>query len=63
MLVSADKSPTAPARPLTPLSHEGMIYYLSFWYKRREIAFRISLCMTGQPYPPMFFDPPLDLVF
>ncbi|KAF8307169.1 MFS general substrate transporter [Clavulina sp. PMI_390] len=27
--------------------YAGMIYYLSFWYKRRELAFRISLCMTG----------------
>lgn len=25
-----------------------MIYYLSFWYKRKELAFRISLCMTGE---------------
>lgn len=27
--------------------YAGMIYYLSFWYKRHEIALRISLCMTG----------------
>ncbi|KAA1471921.1 MFS general substrate transporter [Dentipellis sp. KUC8613] len=27
--------------------YAGMIYYLSFWYKRRELATRISLCMTG----------------
>jgi len=24
-----------------------MIYYLSFWYKKHELAMRISLCMTG----------------
>jgi len=24
-----------------------MIYFLSFWYKRHELALRISLCMTG----------------
>ncbi|KAF9474852.1 MFS general substrate transporter [Pholiota conissans] len=27
--------------------YAGMIYYLSFWYKRSELALRISLCMTG----------------
>ncbi|KAI8990724.1 MFS general substrate transporter [Trametes punicea] len=27
--------------------YAGMIYYLSFWYKRSELAMRISLCMTG----------------
>ncbi|EMD37054.1 hypothetical protein CERSUDRAFT_114954 [Gelatoporia subvermispora B] len=27
--------------------YAGMIYYLSFWYKRHELAMRISLCMTG----------------
>ncbi|EIM87467.1 MFS general substrate transporter [Stereum hirsutum FP-91666 SS1] len=27
--------------------YAGMIYYLSFWYKRRELALRVSLCMTG----------------
>ncbi|KAH9474770.1 MFS transporter prlL [Psilocybe cubensis] len=27
--------------------YAGMIYYLSFWYKRNELALRISLCMTG----------------
>ncbi|THV05757.1 MFS general substrate transporter [Dendrothele bispora CBS 962.96] len=27
--------------------YAGVIYYLSFWYKRRELAMRISLCMTG----------------
>ncbi|KAF5384199.1 hypothetical protein D9615_003370 [Tricholomella constricta] len=27
--------------------YAGMIYYLSFWYKRYELAMRISLCMTG----------------
>ncbi|KZV74983.1 MFS general substrate transporter [Peniophora sp. CONT] len=27
--------------------YAGMIYYLSFWYTKRELAFRISLCMTG----------------
>ncbi|KZT28221.1 MFS general substrate transporter [Neolentinus lepideus HHB14362 ss-1] len=27
--------------------YAGMIYYLSFWYKRTELALRISLCMTG----------------
>ncbi|KAF8062211.1 MFS general substrate transporter [Lyophyllum atratum] len=27
--------------------YAGMIYYLSFWYKRQELAMRISLCMTG----------------
>ncbi|KAK7056694.1 hypothetical protein VNI00_002411 [Paramarasmius palmivorus] len=27
--------------------YAGMIYYLSFWYKRHELAKRISLCMTG----------------
>ncbi|KAI0316876.1 MFS general substrate transporter [Amylostereum chailletii] len=27
--------------------YAGMIYYLSFWYRRRELATRISLCMTG----------------
>ncbi|KAI0060014.1 MFS general substrate transporter [Artomyces pyxidatus] len=27
--------------------YAGMIYYLSFWYKRSELATRISLCMTG----------------
>ncbi|KAF4603128.1 hypothetical protein EYR38_003533 [Pleurotus pulmonarius] len=27
--------------------YAGMIYYLSFWYKRSELAVRISLCMTG----------------
>ncbi|TFK31679.1 MFS general substrate transporter [Crucibulum laeve] len=25
----------------------GMVYYLSFWYKRDELAVRISLCLTG----------------
>jgi MFS family permease len=30
--------------------YAGMIYYLSFWYKRHELAKRISLCMTGT-YP------------
>ncbi|KAE9410087.1 MFS general substrate transporter [Gymnopus androsaceus JB14] len=30
--------------------YAGMIYYLSFWYKRRELALRVSLCMTGT-YP------------
>ncbi|KAJ7594264.1 MFS general substrate transporter [Mycena floridula] len=30
--------------------YAGMIYYLSFWYKRRELALRISLSMTGT-YP------------
>jgi hypothetical protein len=23
---------------------------MSFWYKRKELAFRIALCMTGQSY-------------
>ncbi|KAF5365235.1 hypothetical protein D9758_005403 [Tetrapyrgos nigripes] len=27
--------------------YAGMIYYMSFWYKRHELAMRISLCMTG----------------
>ncbi|KAJ3561686.1 hypothetical protein NP233_g10043 [Leucocoprinus birnbaumii] len=27
--------------------YAGMIYYLSFWYKRGELALRISLVMTG----------------
>ncbi|KAF8624722.1 hypothetical protein AX17_007053 [Amanita inopinata Kibby_2008] len=27
--------------------YAGMIYYLSFWYTRRELAKRISLAMTG----------------
>ncbi|KAG7451677.1 MFS general substrate transporter [Guyanagaster necrorhizus] len=27
--------------------YAGIIYYLSFWYKRHELAMRISLCMTG----------------
>ncbi|KAI0032072.1 MFS general substrate transporter [Vararia minispora EC-137] len=27
--------------------YAGMIYYLSFWYTKRELATRISLCMTG----------------
>ncbi|KAI1792408.1 MFS general substrate transporter [Ganoderma leucocontextum] len=27
--------------------YAGMIYYLSFWYKRSELALRISICMTG----------------
>ncbi|TRM66877.1 MFS general substrate transporter [Schizophyllum amplum] len=27
--------------------YAGMIYYLSFWYRRHELAMRISLCMTG----------------
>ncbi|KAH9912232.1 MFS general substrate transporter [Amylocystis lapponica] len=27
--------------------YAGMIYYLSFWYKRNELATRISFCMTG----------------
>ncbi|KAJ7481694.1 MFS general substrate transporter [Mycena latifolia] len=27
--------------------YAGMIYYLSFWYRKRELAMRISLCMTG----------------
>ncbi|KAH9929023.1 MFS general substrate transporter [Epithele typhae] len=27
--------------------YAGMIYYLSFWYKRSELALRVSLCMTG----------------
>ncbi|CAK5278165.1 unnamed protein product [Mycena citricolor] len=27
--------------------YAGMIYYLSFWYKKHELAMRISLCMTG----------------
>ncbi|KAJ7326311.1 MFS general substrate transporter [Mycena albidolilacea] len=27
--------------------YAGMIYYLSFWYRRQELALRISLCMTG----------------
>ncbi|CAA7268788.1 unnamed protein product [Cyclocybe aegerita] len=27
--------------------YAGMIYYLSFWYRRNELAMRISLCMTG----------------
>ncbi|KAI0672413.1 MFS general substrate transporter [Trametes maxima] len=27
--------------------YAGMIYYLSFWYRRSELAMRISLCMTG----------------
>jgi hypothetical protein len=27
--------------------YAGMIYYLSFWYKRAELALRISFCMTG----------------
>ncbi|KAF8525767.1 major facilitator superfamily domain-containing protein [Hysterangium stoloniferum] len=27
--------------------YAGIIYYLSFWYKRKEMAFRISLGMTG----------------
>ncbi|KAJ3779007.1 MFS general substrate transporter [Lentinula raphanica] len=30
--------------------YAGMIYYLSFWYKRHELAMRVSLCMTGT-YP------------
>ncbi|KAF9267538.1 MFS general substrate transporter [Marasmius fiardii PR-910] len=30
--------------------YAGMIYYLSFWYRRHELALRISLCMTGT-YP------------
>ncbi|KXN84014.1 hypothetical protein AN958_00573 [Leucoagaricus sp. SymC.cos] len=27
--------------------YAGMIYYLSFWYRRSELAMRISLSMTG----------------
>ncbi|KAJ6481767.1 MFS general substrate transporter [Mycena sanguinolenta] len=27
--------------------YAGMIYYLSFWYKKHELAMRVSLCMTG----------------
>ncbi|KAL0946223.1 hypothetical protein HGRIS_012482 [Hohenbuehelia grisea] len=27
--------------------YAGMIYYLSFWYKRSEMAFRISISMSG----------------
>ncbi|KAJ7701815.1 major facilitator superfamily domain-containing protein [Mycena rosella] len=27
--------------------YAGVIYYLSFWYRKRELAMRISLCMTG----------------
>ncbi|KAF8800650.1 MFS general substrate transporter [Phlegmacium glaucopus] len=27
--------------------YAGMIYYLSFWYKRSELAMRTSLCTTG----------------
>ncbi|KAJ7135487.1 MFS general substrate transporter [Mycena crocata] len=27
--------------------YAGMIYYLSFWYRKHELAMRISLCMTG----------------
>lgn len=30
--------------------YAGMIYYLSFWYRRHELAMRISLTMTGT-YP------------
>ncbi|KZT64125.1 MFS general substrate transporter [Daedalea quercina L-15889] len=30
--------------------YAGMVYYLSFWYKRSELAMRISICMTGT-YP------------
>ncbi|EPT00545.1 hypothetical protein FOMPIDRAFT_1036697 [Fomitopsis schrenkii] len=30
--------------------YAGMVYYLSFWYKRHELAMRISICMTGT-YP------------
>ncbi|PCH37504.1 MFS general substrate transporter [Wolfiporia cocos MD-104 SS10] len=30
--------------------YAGMVYYLSFWYKRNEMAMRISICMTGT-YP------------
>ncbi|KAJ7031591.1 MFS general substrate transporter [Mycena alexandri] len=32
---------------LLVLRSAGMIYYLSFWYKKQELALRISLCMTG----------------
>ncbi|KAJ7805754.1 MFS general substrate transporter [Mycena olivaceomarginata] len=27
--------------------YAGMIYYLSFWYRKAELALRISFCMTG----------------
>jgi MFS family permease len=27
--------------------YAGVIYYLSFWYKRHELAMRISLCLTA----------------
>ncbi|KAJ3780393.1 MFS general substrate transporter [Lentinula aff. detonsa] len=27
--------------------YAGVIYYLSFWYRRHELAMRISLCMTA----------------
>ncbi|EED84141.1 predicted protein [Postia placenta Mad-698-R] len=30
--------------------YAGMVYYLSFWYTRHELAMRISICMTGT-YP------------
>jgi hypothetical protein len=31
----------------TDFDQAGMIYYLSFWYRKAELALRISLCMTG----------------